>query len=126
VITICATYIKNQITINYTHRSYLWVSAIISLNSINQLLFVMVQCGVLFEVRTEFVNILATDWMTGRSGFVPWQRQKIFPLASCVQTSSEAHPASCTMGTGGPFPGGKARPGYDADHSPHLLPSQNK
>jgi hypothetical protein len=27
-------------------------------------------------------------------------------------------PASCTMGTGGPFPGGKARPGRDADHSP--------
>jgi hypothetical protein len=28
------------------------------------------------------------------------------------------HPASCTMGTGGPFPGGKARPGRDNDHSP--------
>jgi hypothetical protein len=24
----------------------------------------------------------------------------------CVQTGSGAHPASCTMGTGGPFPGG--------------------
>jgi hypothetical protein len=40
-----------------------------------------------------------------------------FPL-SCVQTGSGAHSASCTMGTGGPFPGGKARPGRDADHSP--------
>jgi hypothetical protein len=29
-----------------------------------------------------------------------------------------AHPASCRMGTGGPFPGGKARPGRDADYSP--------
>jgi hypothetical protein len=38
----------------------------------------------------------------------------------CVQTGSEAHPASCTMGTGGPFPGGKTRPGRDAGHS---LPS---
>jgi hypothetical protein len=36
----------------------------------------------------------------------------------CVQTGSGAHPASCTMGTGGPFPGGKARRGRDADHSP--------
>jgi hypothetical protein len=36
----------------------------------------------------------------------------------CVQTGSGAHPASCTMGTGGPFPGGKARQGRDADHSP--------
>jgi hypothetical protein len=36
----------------------------------------------------------------------------------CVQTGSGAHPASCTMGTGGPFPGGKARPGREADYSP--------
>jgi hypothetical protein len=33
----------------------------------------------------------------------------------CVQTGSGAHPASYPMGTGGSFPGGKARP---ADHSP--------
>jgi hypothetical protein len=36
----------------------------------------------------------------------------------CVQAGSGAHPASCTVGTGGPFPGGKARLGRDADHSP--------
>jgi hypothetical protein len=36
----------------------------------------------------------------------------------CVQTGSGAHPAYCTMSTGGPFAGGKARPGRDADHSP--------
>jgi hypothetical protein len=36
----------------------------------------------------------------------------------CVQTGSGAHPASCTMGTGGPFPGGKVRLGRDADRSP--------
>jgi hypothetical protein len=36
----------------------------------------------------------------------------------CVQTGSGANPASCTMGTGDPFPEGKARPGRDADHSP--------
>jgi hypothetical protein len=33
-------------------------TAIISLNSVNQLIFVMVKCGVLFEVRTEFLNII--------------------------------------------------------------------
>jgi hypothetical protein len=43
-----------------------------------------------------------------------------FSSILCVQTGSGAHRASCTMGTGGPFPGGKARPGRDADHS---LPS---
>jgi hypothetical protein len=31
---------------------------IISLNSVNQLILVMVKCGVLFEVRTEFFNII--------------------------------------------------------------------
>jgi hypothetical protein len=41
-----------------------------------------------------------------------------FSSSLCVQTGSGAHPASCTMGIGGPFPGGKARPGRDADHSP--------
>jgi hypothetical protein len=29
-----------------------------SLNSINQPIFVMVKCGVFFEVRTEFLNII--------------------------------------------------------------------
>jgi hypothetical protein len=43
---------------------------------------------------------------------------KDFSSSLCVQTGSEAHTASCTMGTGGPFPGGKVRPGSDADHSP--------
>jgi hypothetical protein len=39
--------------------------------------------------------------------------EEIFPLSSV----SGAHSASCTMVTGGPFPGGKERPGRDADHS---------
>jgi hypothetical protein len=43
---------------------------------------------------------------------------KDFSSSLCVQTGSGVHPASCTMDTGGPFPGGKARPGRDADHSP--------
>jgi hypothetical protein len=34
----------------------------------------------------------------------------------CAQTGSGAHPTSYTMGTGGSFRGGKARPGRDADH----------
>jgi hypothetical protein len=43
---------------------------------------------------------------------------KDFSSSLCVQTGSGAHPASCPMGTGGPFPGAKARPGRDADHPP--------
>jgi hypothetical protein len=43
---------------------------------------------------------------------------KYFSSSFCVQTGSGAHPASCTMGTEGPFSGAKARTGRDADHSP--------
>jgi hypothetical protein len=40
-----------------------WIKLIIvnsdySLNSVNQLMFVMVKCCVLFEVRAEFLNII--------------------------------------------------------------------
>jgi hypothetical protein len=41
-----------------------------------------------------------------------------FSSSPYVQTGYGAHPASYPMDTGGPFPGGKARPGRDADHSP--------
>jgi hypothetical protein len=65
---------------------------------------------------------MATGCSTGRSRFDPWQRWKDFSSSLCVQIGSGAHPASCTMRTEGPFPGVKARPGRDADHSPHLVP----
>jgi hypothetical protein len=46
------------------------------------------------------------------------QRQEDFSSSLYIQTISGAHPASCPMGTGGPIPGAKARPGREADHSP--------
>jgi hypothetical protein len=39
-----------------------------------------------------------------------------------VLSSSGAHASFCPMGTEGPFPGGRARPGRDCDHSLHLVP----
>jgi hypothetical protein len=42
---------------------------------------------------------------------------KDFSSSLCVQTGSGAHPASCPVGTGGPFSGAKALPGRDVDHS---------
>jgi hypothetical protein len=44
--------------------------------------------------------------------------EKDFSSILGVQTVSGAHPVSCPMGTEGPFPGAKTRPGRDADHSP--------
>jgi hypothetical protein len=63
----------------------------------------------------QAVQCLTTGWTIGvRSP----TGAKDFSSSPCVQTGSEAHPASYPMGTAGPFPGGKARPGRDTDHSP--------
>jgi hypothetical protein len=37
----------------------------ISLNSLNQLIFVMVKCDVLFEVQTEFLNVIYINFGLG-------------------------------------------------------------
>jgi hypothetical protein len=58
---------------------------------------------------------LTTDWMTGVRS--PTEAEDLSSNL-CVQTGCGAHLASCTMGTGGSLPGGKARPGLDADDSP--------
>jgi hypothetical protein len=63
----------------------------------------------------QSVQCLTTDWTTGVQS--PTEAED-FSSSLCVQTGSGAHPASCTMGTGGPFPRGKVWLGRDADHSP--------
>jgi hypothetical protein len=45
-----------------------------------------------------------------------------FSSILCVQTGSEAHPASCTVGTGGPIPGAKRGRGVTLTTHPHLVP----
>jgi hypothetical protein len=55
--------------------------------------------------------------MIGLSGFNPGRGKTNFSSSLCFQTGSGAHPASCTIGTGGPLPGAKARLERDADHS---------
>jgi hypothetical protein len=64
----------------------------------------------------QSVLCLATGLTIRWLRFDPQQRQKDFFSNLCVQTGSGAHPASCTLGTGGPFPGAKAWLGRDADH----------
>jgi hypothetical protein len=52
--------------------------------------------------------VSAMGWAIGLSRLAPRQRQDDFSSNVCVQTCSGAHPASCTMGTGGPLPGVKS------------------
>jgi hypothetical protein len=47
---------------------------------------------------------------------------KDFSSSLCAQTGSEAHPASCSMDTRGPFPGAKRGPGVTLTTHPHLAP----
>jgi hypothetical protein len=58
---------------------------------------------------------IVSDYRLDDRGSIP---DRGFSSSPRVQTGSGAHPASYPMGTGDPFPGGKARPGRDADHSP--------
>jgi hypothetical protein len=68
------------------------------------------------EVKYSGLKIIHILPITGR-GSIPAGAED-FSSSPCVQTVSGAHPASYPMGTWGPFPRGKARPGRDADHSP--------
>jgi hypothetical protein len=47
---------------------------------------------------------------------------KVFSSNLYVQTGSEAHPASCRVDTGGPFPGAKRGRGVTLTTHPHLMP----
>jgi hypothetical protein len=49
---------------------------------------------------------MVSDYGLGDLGSNP-AGVKDFSSNLCVQIGSEDHPASCTMGTGGPFPGAK-------------------
>jgi hypothetical protein len=48
----------------FLFMTYVWFflqTVINSLNVVNKLILVMVKCGVLFEVQTEFVNVVKTS-----------------------------------------------------------------
>jgi hypothetical protein len=85
-----------------------WVAGITSLLSSHFIHFVKI--GQNHRSRGSSVSIVS-DYRLDERGSMPSR-------GLCVQTSCEAHPASCTMGNGCPFPGSKARPGRDAVHSP--------
>jgi hypothetical protein len=71
----------------------------------------------------QSVQCLTTEWTAGvRSP----KEAEDFSSNLCVQTCSGAHPASCTMGTGGSFPGVKRGRGVMLSTHPLLVPRLRK
>jgi hypothetical protein len=67
----------------------------------------------------QSVLCLTTDWTTGVRS--PTETED-FSSSLCIQTSSGAHPATCTMGTGSPFLGVKCGRDVMLTTHPHLVP----
>jgi hypothetical protein len=63
---------------------------------------------------------LVLDYRLGDLGSIPAEA-KDFPPSLCVETSSEIHPASCTVGTGGPFTTYRAI-GFDPRQKQRICP----
>jgi hypothetical protein len=66
----------------------------------------------------QSVQCLTTDWTTGVRS--PTEAEDV-SYNLCVQNGSGAQPAPYTMGTGGSFPGDKARSGRYSYYSPLLV-----
>jgi hypothetical protein len=89
-------------------------------------IFGPVQDAGIWRIRTNFMmcisgssgSIVSDYGLDDRAIEVRSPTGADFSSSLCAQTGSGAHPATYPMGAGGSFPGGKARPGRDADHSP--------
>jgi hypothetical protein len=66
------------------------------------------------EKNGVFLQQLINDWL---SNMKPWQRKKIFSLASTFRPALEPVQPPVKL-VPSPFPGGEAQLGHDADHSP--------
>jgi hypothetical protein len=103
---------------------YICINYIMNSESLGYVTFASIVCIACFFLESRSSGSIVPGYGLddrGDRGSVP-DKGKEFSSSLCVQTGSGAHPASCTMGTGGPFPRGKTRPESDADNSPHLMP----
>jgi hypothetical protein len=110
-------FILNEIWVQ--DKIYILLSTLLSGNTKLALFYHLNFTTVYIRSRGSSVSIVSDYGLDDRAiGVRSRAGAKDFSSILCVQTGSGAHPASCTMGTGGPFHGGKARLGSDADHSP--------
>jgi hypothetical protein len=67
-------------------------------------------------------SVWLRDKRPGDLSSIPDRGERIFPLASVSRPALGPIQPPVQWVPGGPFPGAKAQPGRDADHSPHLVP----
>jgi hypothetical protein len=80
-------------------------------------------CNLSDGARGSSVSILSGYGLDNRAiGVRSPAEAREFSSSLCVQTGSGAHPASCTMGTGSPFPGAKPGRGVTLTTHPPLVP----
>jgi hypothetical protein len=82
-------------------------------------------CFIFFPHLSEYLSRYSDRIPAGRPGFDSRQEQD-FSMLHRVQTGSGAHPASCTVGTGGSFPRGKATGGLKLTTHLQLVPRSRK
>jgi hypothetical protein len=94
-----------MIKVNISYTSYYFETG--SLSSPFFLLVILTSHITISRSRVSSGSIVADYRLDDRAiGVRSPAGAKDFSSILCVQTGSGAHPASCTMGTGGPFPGG--------------------
>jgi hypothetical protein len=78
-------------------------------------------CSQRRALPTYDIHIVYSGYGLGDRGLIPGRGEIIFPLVS-VQTGSGAHPSSCPMDTGDPFPGVKRGRSVTLTTHLHLVP----
>jgi hypothetical protein len=100
----------------------LWISSY-PFNFIFNYFSLVVHTWLMTRSRVSSVSIVSDYGLDDRViGVRSPAMTKGFSSNLCVQTGSEAHPASCTMGTGGRFPGAKRDWGVTLIAHPHQVP----
>jgi hypothetical protein len=96
----------------------------LSFQNCSQFLFGLEPSSKIGRSRGSSVSIVSDYGLDDRAiGVRSLAGAEDFSSILCVQTGSEAHPASCRMGKGGPFPGAKRGRGVTLTNHPHLVPS---
>jgi hypothetical protein len=107
---VCRYFINTILIWNFVYNlKQTWYSMLHQTNLINLATARTVCLGSVFSI---VYNYTLDNWDS-----IP-NRAKDLSSSLCVQTSTRVHPASCPVGSGGPFPVGKAQLWHDSEHSP--------